>query len=397
MSKTNIALPIALIYCMTILPQISENIYTPSLTELSDYFSTEYSQIETTVSLYFSGFAAGVLGFGILSDKIGRRPSILYGLALYIAGSLCCVFAKNIDLFFIGRIIQGLGASAGSVVIQTILRDRYESRERGELFTKIVIFLYLAPAMGPLIGGLLTTYFSWHANFVALVSFALFLLGWAYRDLPETVHLRRKATTSRVSFISVLKNIITNKKAFLSVIIVGTINGLLFGFYAEGPFIYIDMLGHSPDEYGLLGLIFATCGIIGGVFSKKFLDIPQNLIIQRTALSLLVVAILLLSIMGYTNFELTTSAMCILIMMGSLFFIFSIIIPRVLSNALTEFNYALGTASAFFGCLYYIVVFVQIEMLSFIHNGHIWIFPSFFAALSAIIFLSCYLMPEHKE
>jgi Bcr/CflA subfamily drug resistance transporter len=397
MRKTNIALPIALIYCMTILPQISENIYTPSLTELSDYFLTEYSQIETTVSLYFSGFAAGVLSFGILSDKIGRRPSILYGLALYIAGSLCCLFAQNIDLFFAGRIIQGLGASAGSVVIQTILRDRYESRERGELFTKIIVFLYLAPAVGPLIGGLLTTYFSWHANFIALVSFALFLLSWAYKDLPETVHLRHKTTTSRVSLLSVLKNIITNKKTFLSIIIVGTINGLLFGFYAEGPFIYIDMLGNSPDEYGLLGLIFATCGIIGGIFSKKFLDIPQNAIIQNTALALLLVSILLLTIMGYTKFDLVTSAVCILIMMGSLFFIFSIIIPRVLSNALTEFNYALGTASAFFGCLYYIVVFAQIEILSFIHNGHIWTFPLFFATLSAIIFLSCHLMPEHKE
>jgi Bcr/CflA subfamily drug resistance transporter len=398
MNKTNVTLPLILIFCLVALPQISENIYTPALAELSDYFTVGYSHIERTVSLYFCGFALGVLFFGILSDKFGRRTSIIYGLGLYILGSFFCICATNIYLFFLGRIMQGFGASTGSVIVQTMIRDCYEAKERGSIFTQISIYLCLAPAIGPVIGGLLTTYFSWHANFATLILFASYILFWSFRSLPETVHLRRQANHSKANPLLVFKNILTNKKVILSLLIVGTFNGLLFGFYAEGPYIYIDMLGNPPDIYGLMGIIFALCGAIGGIASRKLLSKTLPIFtVKQTALYLFIIAVFLLSIMYYRGFEHILSAICILIMMGALYYSFSIIIPRVLSEALTEFNYALGTASAFFGCLYYVIIYIQIEILALLHNGYIWVFPIFFVILSMLIFLASKMLESVVE
>ena len=139
-------------------PQISETIYTPSLPELAENLNATGNEMQQTLSIYFFGFALGVLLWGILSDKIGRRPSMLYGIVMYIVGSIGCLLSYNVELLLLSRVIQAAGAAAGSIVTQTVMRDCYDDSRRPQMFAKISAVLAFSPAIGPLMGSIIAQY-----------------------------------------------------------------------------------------------------------------------------------------------------------------------------------------------------------------------------------------------
>lgn len=102
--------------------QLSETIYSPALPEIAVYLHTSTNWVQWTLSLYFIGFALGVFFWGRLSDHTGRKPAMLLGLSLYTLSSFLCLLSKNIEWLLFARLLQGLGASAGSVVTMTIAR-----------------------------------------------------------------------------------------------------------------------------------------------------------------------------------------------------------------------------------------------------------------------------------
>ena len=95
-------------------PQISETIYTPSLSELALYYKVTGNQIQQTLSIYFVGFSLGVFLWGMLSDFIGRRPSMIIGIVVYIIGSFLCLYAIDLQVLLFARFVQALGAAVGS-------------------------------------------------------------------------------------------------------------------------------------------------------------------------------------------------------------------------------------------------------------------------------------------
>ena len=121
---------LGLILCLIGFPQLSETLFTPSLPDLARSFNVGIGVAENTLSVYFMGFAFGVLGFGILADKVGRRNSMILGIFVYFLGTLGCLLCNSIENLFLFRFIQAFGASCGSVVTQTMIRDRYQGRER---------------------------------------------------------------------------------------------------------------------------------------------------------------------------------------------------------------------------------------------------------------------------
>lgn len=117
---------LALLVCLVGFPQISETIYTPSLTEIATSYGVSLNLAQMTLSIYFLAFAAGVFFWGVSSDYLGRRKAMNFGIFIYILGCLVCLISSNITVLFIGRFIQAFGASTGSVTTQTILRDNYQ-------------------------------------------------------------------------------------------------------------------------------------------------------------------------------------------------------------------------------------------------------------------------------
>ena len=150
------------------LPQLSETVYSPSLPDIADYLKVSESLVEYTLTIYLFGFAIGTLFWGKLSDKYGRKPSVLAGLLIFILGCIGCYYANTITLLMASRLIQAFGGSIGSVIGQAICRDSFHGQTLGKVYSLVGAALALFPALGPIIGGSIAQYTEWSNIFLFL-------------------------------------------------------------------------------------------------------------------------------------------------------------------------------------------------------------------------------------
>ena len=176
-------------------PQISESIFTPVLPQLSRALRVRAQTVQLTMSTYFIAFAVGVLFWGWLSDRIGRRQAMLLGIVVYLIGNCGLLVAPHFNWLILARLVQAFGASVGSVVTQTIMRESFSGVRGAQVFAKVGAAMALASALGPLVGGLVQTYFGYRNVFSALIVMAVAALLYAGASLPET----RVATTGQVN------------------------------------------------------------------------------------------------------------------------------------------------------------------------------------------------------
>jgi len=371
-TKSAVVPSILLLLFLIAFPQISETIYTPSLPTITRDLETSAFLVELSLSIYFVGFAIGVLFWGIFCDRVGRRVSMLYGLILYTLASIACYFSMRIELLLLFRVFQGMGAASGSVVTQTIMRDSFHGPKRSQLFSLIGAVLALSPALGPLIGGFAAEYWGWHANFAILIFMGIALTLYAMTSLPETKpqHLHQR---SAHDFFVVAKKLLGDKRILSLALLIGCCNGIIFAFYAEGPFIFIDILGFSPSVYGLIGLVISAATIIGSLISHRANKKHEATSIIGAGLYIIGAGSALLCLGAFLGlFVQATFLSAAAWIVASLFIIFlgiSLVIPNTLSIALVNYSHAAGTAGALFGLIYYLQITLFTALMSAIHNG----------------------------
>jgi DHA1 family bicyclomycin/chloramphenicol resistance-like MFS transporter len=161
--------------------------YLPSFPSIGRDFAVDELYVQQTLSAYMGFFGVMTLFHGALSDSFGRRPVILLNLLLFVVASIGCALASSIDALLACRALQGVSAGAGIVVGRAIIRDTYDGPMAQRLMSQVTMLFSLAPAVAPVIGGLLDIAFGWRSIFVFLMVFALLLwAGCAWR-LPETL------------------------------------------------------------------------------------------------------------------------------------------------------------------------------------------------------------------
>lgn len=362
-------------------PQVSETIYTPSLPELAIQLKASGNQMQQTLSIYFVGFAVGVLLWGILSDRIGRRPSMLWGILLYILGSLGCLFSQSVAYLLLARFIQATGAAAGSVVTQTVMRDCYDDSRRPQMFAKVSAVLAFSPAVGPLMGSVIAESLGVEAVFMALVLIGVVALFSSYRGLNET----KPEQTNTVGLQSVAKRMLTDRTVWIYATIIGVINGIIFSYYGEAPFIFINHLNFSVVEYGMIGFSVALASFVGAVVGKLLLKRLHFIEVMFTGcFTILFACILFIGSAAIVHSEVLQAIGFIvsifLIMMG-----IGIALPSSLSNALLNYKDCLGIAGAFLGLLYYIEVSLITGGMSMIHNESTLTLPIYILAMTLLL------------
>ncbi|GAB0168460.1 multidrug effflux MFS transporter [Lysinibacillus sp. CTST325] len=382
--KKHVAPSLLLMIVLVAFPQISETIYSPSLPDLSDAFNASNRSVQLTLSIYFIGFAIGVFCWGWISDFIGRRPAMLGGLVFYGIGSFMCFYAETISFLLVSRFIQAFGAATGSIITQTILRESVSGSQRHAMFAQISAVIAFTPAVGPLIGGWVDQAFGFRAVFFVLVAMSILLFIYAYFRLPETTD---KSTRKRIAIFPVVKRIISSPRVLIFGLLIGGINGVLFSYYAEAPFIFIDHFNLSPGLYGFLGIIVALASIIGAMISKRLVNNYQPEKVIHLGCFVMTVGALLLLIISSLPLP------NIVLLMGILVTIFitllgsGIALPNCLSLALVNFQDVIGTAGAIFSLGYYLLVSLITSGMSFLHNGSLMIMPLYFFILSMILLI----------
>lgn len=354
----------ALLTALVALGQISTSIYLPSLPSIVSELATTAERVNLTLSLSLLGFAGGQLIYGPLSDRFGRRPVLLVGLALYLASSVACVFAISIDALIGGRLVQGMTACCGPVLGRAIVRDVYGPERSAKVLAYVGAALAISPAVAPVIGGYLQVWFGWRAAFVFLAVVGAVILAAAWILLVETNSQRdARALDPKGMAASYLTLLLTRTYLGYALAVAFVFAGLM-AFTAGAPFVFIDVVGLSPERFGMLSLFTVSGFLIGSLAAGRWT--------RRFGIERLTRAGILLCVLGggaMTVFALTGFLGIVPIIGPMMLFTagMGIVLPTATAGAMAPFPRIAGAASALLG-------FVQM-LIAAAASGAVGLFP----------------------
>lgn len=345
-----------LLTVLIMFPQFVETIYSPALPQIALGFVVNHQEASRTISLYFMAFAIGVVFWGIMSDSIGRRKAMIYGLLIYGLGTILALGCVDFSILLIARLIAAFGAAVGSVVTQTILRDLYDKNELTKVFSIMGIALSVSPVIGLLTGGILVGNYGYKAVFWLLLILALILTVLTFKFLPET----KKETHIKPDLIAVFKALLCDKSIWLSVFLVGFFNIMFFSYYSLGPFIF-ERLGFNSVQFGYSGIVLACSSLIGALINKR-------LIHRQVQSHDIILIATFISGIGAVSFLLLKDSIWFL--MGVMFVVvaFGMAIPNILSLGLLKYKNVAGTAGSFFGLMYYTLIGIGLAVSGWLQD-----------------------------
>jgi DHA1 family bicyclomycin/chloramphenicol resistance-like MFS transporter len=251
---------------MTGVAPISLYMLVPALPVLATTFGGDISVAQMTVSLYMVGIACSQLIMGPLSDKFGRRPVLLAGLALMVAASIGCSLAQNLPQLIAARFLQALGGASGMVISRAIIRDLYSRDRISSMISLVIGVMMTAQMLSALVGGLLETAFGWRAIFYFITVSSLSVSVLIALALPETRRERAASSSFRGDVGKLIRD-----RAFLGYVLCQVLaSQIIFTFAGGGPYIVVTQMGRTTAEYGAW---FATTGfayLVGNLFCVRF-------------------------------------------------------------------------------------------------------------------------------
>jgi DHA1 family bicyclomycin/chloramphenicol resistance-like MFS transporter len=277
-SRTALLLAIILAGLATIGP-FTIDTYMPSFPAIGRAFGATPLQLQQTLSAYLIPFAFMTLFHGTLSDSFGRKPVILIGLGLFAAASVGCALAQSFNQLLVFRALQGMCAGTGMVVGRAMVRDLYQGHHAQRVMSMITMMFGLAPAIAPILGGWLESWFGWRSIFVFLVAFACALLAACWWKLPETLPQgHRHPFRPRPLLANYLKLLRSLRFGLLCSAIAFNFAGF-FLYISSAPAVIYNLLGLGEKDFAWLFVPGISGVIIGAFISGR---VAQRLSPPRT-------------------------------------------------------------------------------------------------------------------
>lgn len=383
---------IALLTLMVALNQMSMGLYLPSMPSMAEALRTSVGQVQLTLTLFVAGFAVSQLVWGPVTDRFGRRPTLLIGLAVFTAAGVACALAETVEQLIVFRFFQAIGACAGQVVSRSIVRDTTEGAESAKVMSYIALAMSLSPAVTPSIGGQLHALFGWRSNFVLLAVVGLVLAAITFWRLPETT---RGKVPDALQLVPMLRNYgrLLRDRSYLGyILVIGGMFGCLMAYQTGSPFVLMVELGWSPQAYGLL-ILFNVLGFLSGSLTAARLA-PRLGIRRMVRISSIVVLasgglMLALPLAGHLSTPGVIAPMMLFLYgMG-------IGMPSAMAGSLQGFPYIAGSASALMGFAQMGTAVLSSLAVSRIEGDHHLILGIVFAACGLLCFVAqAVLLPK---
>lgn len=345
---------------------MSTDLYLPSLPDMTRAFGTTVSLVQLTLSVFVAGLAGGMLVYGPLSDRFGRRPVLLAGVGLYFVASIACLFAPTIEALIAARFVQAIGACSGPVLGRAIVRDVYDRQEGARMLSYMASAMALAPAVGPILGGWLHALYGWQANFGVLAVFGAAVFAGAFLMLRETNHHKDEMATRPGRLITNYASLLASRLFMGYTLTVGLAFGGLFSFISGSSFVVIDVLGVPPRYFGFAFAV-VVAGFISGAFTAGRLTHKLGLVrTLRIGTLLAVVAgmtVAGLALAGIQHVAAVIGPLCLY------FFACALIIPNGTAGAINPFPTRAGSVSALLGFLQMSIGATAGWLVGLLHDG----------------------------
>jgi len=259
-----------LLAALVSLGPLSTDLYLPALPAIAAAFETDAAGVQWTLSGFLLGFAPAQLLYGPFADRFGRRPAMAVGLAIYLAATLGCALAPGLGWLVAARVVQAIGSCGGPVVARAIVRDTTDPPRAAAVFATIAGLMALAPAAGPVLGGLVVALAGWRAAFwlLALLGGAIALA--AARFLPETAPALDRAALDPARLVAAYAALLRHR-GFLAHAAIATFTYTgLFCFISGSSHVAQSGLGLGPQGYGLLFAAAVGGYIAGSALARRF-------------------------------------------------------------------------------------------------------------------------------
>jgi len=257
-------LPLLIAGLATIGP-FSIDTYLPSFPAIAADMGTTQVLVQQTLTAYLIPFAVMMLFHGALSDAFGRRPVILVGVAGYIVASIGCALATSMTMLLVCRALQGLVAGAGTTISRAVVRDAYQGNDAQRLLSRVMLIFAIAPAVAPVIGGALQSWFGWRSNFWFLTLFGIVLFAACYRYLPETHPQHARQRFAPKPLVAAYRLVAFNPRFLLLTGVSGLNFAGFFIYVLSAPAFIYRHLGLGEHAFAWL-FVAGVIGMMTGAF-----------------------------------------------------------------------------------------------------------------------------------
>ncbi|EAA8741700.1 Bcr/CflA family efflux MFS transporter [Salmonella enterica] len=363
--KTTGLLFIMILSALMAFTSLSTDIYLPAMPIMAKELRGD---AELTITGFLIGFCLAQLIWGPISDRIGRRPPLIIGMVLFIIGSAGCALSTDITHIVFWRVFQALGACTGPMLARAMIRDLFSRTRAAQMLSTLTIVMAIAPIVGPLLGGQMIKFTSWHAIFWLLTAIGVFMLLSLYW-LPETLPLERRISSSIGGAFRTYFRLLSHVNFMKFTLCLTFYYVAVYAFIAGSPFVYITFFHVDPQHYGWLFAVNIV-GVMG-------LSAVNRRLVQRYPLEMLLKSAVLIAATASLVLAVATKLNVggIALIALAIFILFSmngIIAATATAAALDAAPNAAGSASALIGSLQYGSGIVSSLLLAMFSNGTPW-------------------------
>ncbi|AOW12196.1 Bcr/CflA family drug resistance efflux transporter [Hydrogenophaga crassostreae] len=342
------------------------DMYLPALPDIGQSLGAEVGQVQLTLTVFFLALGSGQLLYGPVSDMVGRKPPLYFGLGLFALASIGCAVTTDVQTLIALRFMQGLGAAAGMVIPRAVVRDMHTGTEAARMMALLMLVFSVSPILAPLAGSGVIALTGWRGVFwcVALAAAAGLLL--INRALKETRGPEQRVASSLGSALSAY-GVLLRDRHFLGLVgISASVMAGFFVFLAGSPFVFINHYGVTPVQYSLAfslnAISFIGASQLTAPLGKRFGLVPL-VKFAASAAGVFMVSLLLFYLLGGDS----------MVVLMALYFVASgfmgLVIPTASVLALDRHGPIAGTASALMGTLQMMGGAAAMGIVSLFANG----------------------------
>lgn len=335
---------------LSALGQFTTNLYVPWISEIAAQMGSEPVHIQHSLTTFLVGFALFQLVFGPLSDRLGRRKVLVFGLGLFIASTLGCVGARGAVEFAVFRFLQGVASASTIVVSRAIVRDTYGGEALARMISAVLMGFAGLVAIGPALGGFFGQIFGWRMSFVIALIFSVGLLAVVDRRLKETSPEADGQTLAQHfrSYVALMRS----RRFLAPVLLLSCLGGIWYAFLAEGPLLFVGAANLDPAAFGGL----STIALSGYVFGSLYLNVTvrrnrtsTNRLMERAAALMLCFGLSLAAseLVADISIRIVTITLVVTLFMATM----GVFLPLAIARSMDQQAARAGAAAAALGFL----------------------------------------------
>jgi len=351
---------------LTAMGPLAIDMYLPALPTIAREFHTDVAAVQASLAVYFMGIALGQAFYGPLSDRVGRKPALYFGLVVFILSSIGCAWAGSVRALVAFRFLQALGGCAPLVVPRAVVRDHFDQLGSVRMLSVLMLVMGLAPILAPLIGGQLLVMFGWRSVFWLLTAYACVWLVLVAMFLPESLPSERRRRQPVGAVLATYARLARDRTYMGHVLSGALIFAGLLAYIAGSPFVFIELFQVPPERYGLffgtnaIGIIAASQvnrWLAGRVDARRIVGVM---------LSVAIAASLVLLADAYTGFGgfggILVPLFCFITCHG-------FVLPNTTALAMAPHGQVAGSASALLGTIQFVLGSTTGALVGIFANG----------------------------